>query len=66
MTMHSLSDNREDIVQKKREGVALEFAGFWRRLAASLIDLFAVAVIFRREPQNAFFRVWGAPVPIYH
>ncbi len=45
MTMHSLSDNREDIVQKKREGIALEFASFWRRFAASMIDLFSVAVI---------------------
>jgi len=45
MTMHSLSDIREDIVQKKREVTALEFAGFWRRLAAALIDLFALAVI---------------------
>lgn len=45
MTMHSLSENREDIVQKKREGIVLEFAGFWRRLTAALIDLFAVAVI---------------------
>lgn len=37
--------NREDIVQKKREGTALEFAGFWRRLTAALIDLFALAAI---------------------
>lgn len=43
--MHSLSDYREDIVYKKREGIALEFAGFWRRLTAFLIDLFSVAVI---------------------
>lgn len=45
MTMHSLSDIREDIVQKKREVITLEFAGFWRRLTAALIDLFALAVI---------------------
>ncbi|MFH1663107.1 MAG: RDD family protein [Chloroflexota bacterium] len=43
--MNSLSDIREDIVQKKREASTLEFAGFWTRLAAALIDLFAVAVI---------------------
>jgi uncharacterized RDD family membrane protein YckC len=45
MTMHSLSDIREDTVQKKREVSTLEFAGFWRRLTAALIDLFALAVI---------------------
>lgn len=43
--MESLSDIREDIVQKKKEVSTLEFAGFWRRLTAALIDLFAVAVI---------------------
>ncbi len=43
--MNSPSGNREDIVRKKREYVALEFAGFWRRLVAALIDLFALAVI---------------------
>jgi uncharacterized RDD family membrane protein YckC len=43
--MHSLSDIREDTVQKKREVSTLEFAGFWRRLTATLIDLFALAVI---------------------
>ena len=43
--MDSLSGRREDLVSKKREGIALEFAGFWRRLVAFLIDLFSVAVI---------------------
>jgi len=43
--MHSISDTREDIVSKKREVSALEFAGFWTRFVAALIDLFAVAVI---------------------
>lgn len=45
MTMHSSSDIREDIVQKKREVSTLEFAGFWRRLTAALIDIFALAFI---------------------
>jgi len=40
-----LSDRREEIVRQKREIPALEFAGFWRRLIASLIDVFALAVI---------------------
>ncbi len=43
--MGNISDIREDIVAKKMEGSTLEFAGFWRRLAAILIDLSAVAVI---------------------
>ena len=43
--MNSLSDIREDIVAKKRASSTLEFAGFWRRLTAAIIDLFAVAVI---------------------
>ena len=43
--MSTLSDIREEIVAKKREYPSLEFAGFWRRLVAALIDLFAVAVI---------------------
>ena len=43
--MQPLSDRREEIVAQKRETSALEFAGFWRRLLAALIDLFAVAVI---------------------
>jgi len=43
--MHSASDIREDIVKNKREGTAFEFASFWRRFAAFVIDLFAVAVI---------------------
>jgi len=43
--MGSISEIREDIVAKKREGATLEFAGFWRRLVAALIDLSAVAVI---------------------
>ncbi len=45
MIMYSLSDYREDIVRNKREGITLEFAGFWRRSTAFLIDLFSVAVI---------------------
>jgi uncharacterized RDD family membrane protein YckC len=45
MKMRSLSDIREDIVDKKREVSTLEFAGFWSRLAAALIDIFALAVI---------------------
>jgi len=32
-------------VPEKSEGIALEFAGFWRRLAAYLIDLAALSVI---------------------
>jgi uncharacterized RDD family membrane protein YckC len=43
--MQPLSDRREEIVRQKREIPALEFAGFWRRLVALLIDVFAVAVI---------------------
>ena len=43
--MHTLSDIREDIVSKKMEGTYLEFAGFWRRLVAALIDIFAMAAI---------------------
>ncbi len=43
--MGNLSDIREDIVAKKRERPSLEYAGFWRRLAAAVIDLSAVAVI---------------------
>jgi uncharacterized RDD family membrane protein YckC len=43
--MQSLSDRREEIVRQKRETSALELAGFWRRLAAFLIDIFALAVI---------------------
>jgi len=43
--MQPLSDRREEIVRQKRETSTLEFAGFWRRFAASLIDLFALAVI---------------------
>jgi uncharacterized RDD family membrane protein YckC len=43
--MQPLSDRREEIVRQKRETPALEFAGFWRRLAASLIDVFALAVV---------------------
>lgn len=43
--MQPFSDRREEIVRQKRETPALEFAGFWRRLAASLIDVFALAAI---------------------
>ncbi len=74
--MHSLSNNREDIVQKKREGIALEFAGFWRRLAASLIDLFALSVlssifapfqwfgfVYFWDPGNVFNEPWWFAIP---
>jgi uncharacterized RDD family membrane protein YckC len=43
--MQPLSNRREEIVQQKRDTYALEFAGFWRRLAAFLIDIFALSVI---------------------
>jgi len=43
--MQLLSHRREEIVQQKREGPALEYAGFWRRMVAMLIDIFALAVI---------------------
>lgn len=43
--MESLFNNREAIVQKKKEEVSLEFAGFWRRMAAFLIDFITLAVI---------------------
>ena len=45
MSMQPLFDRREEIIEQKRETSALEFAGFWKRLLAALIDLFAVAVI---------------------
>jgi uncharacterized RDD family membrane protein YckC len=43
--MQPLSQRREEIVQSKREGTALEYAGFWRRMLAMVIDVFALAVI---------------------
>jgi uncharacterized RDD family membrane protein YckC len=35
----------EALVEEKAEGIALEPAGFWRRLGALLIDLIALAVL---------------------
>ena len=35
----------ETTVQEKSEGVALEFAGFWRRLGAYLIDFVALSIL---------------------
>jgi uncharacterized RDD family membrane protein YckC len=43
--MNSISDNLENIIEMKREVSTLEFAGFWRRLVAALVDLFALAAI---------------------
>ena len=43
--MDTLSNIREDIVARKRVSSTLEFAGFWRRLAAAIVDIFAVAAI---------------------
>ena len=65
--MQPLSDRREEIVRQKRETPALEFAGFWRRLAAFLIDIFSLAVIcsvilLTFAPYNwfGFDGLWGS------
>ena len=65
--MQPLSDRREEIVRQKRETPALEFAGFWRRLAAFLIDIFSLAVIcsvilLTFAPYNwfGFGGLWGS------
>jgi uncharacterized RDD family membrane protein YckC len=64
--MDTLSDIREDIVAKKIERPSLEYAGFWRRLMAALIDLFTITIIcsiiiliFQPFHWPGFGNLWG-------